>query len=286
MSLIAVGGSALLSTAITGGTIAAGAGLLGVGASLYEGNKAQQALSSAQQQQQALVSSLKYQPIDINQLATDAANQAATNAAASLALERSLQPAVAGTRANLASTVQSQLALGGKLSPDIANQVAEAARTQGGLSGAPAGPITAASIGTTANALQQQRIGNATSLLAANPLPVAGLDPGSLASEEVAQNTAQNQFNLAKAGVSSNLINSGANVAGAQAGLQSSQAASLLSLVKQFPSLLGGGAPTSTPTSGVSSLMPTGSLSLSQLTQGNLGVPNYSIGSPTTTGNL
>lgn len=205
--LVAVGVSAAVGTA--GAVIASDSS-----------RKALHAQQDALKSQQDLAASLKYEPIDLNKLQTDAATLAAKNATASLALERQLQPGVADTRAGLQTRVASELAQGGKLSPDVANQVATAARTAGSASGigGNAAGVTAALTGQTAQGLLQQRENNAFSLLSANPLPTAGLDPGSLASAEIANNSAYNQFNLAKAGVNSNLINSGAQIQGAAAG--------------------------------------------------------------------
>jgi hypothetical protein len=231
--------------------IAAAATVAQTANTISASRKAQSASNDALAGQRALVGDLKYQPIDIEKLKADTHEQAVTNATQSLALERALQPDVAATREGLAKTVSHDLSLGGKLSPDVMNQVARAARTTGSLSGAPAGPITAASIGSTAEALKQQRMGNAAQLLGQNQLQPAGLDPGTLASEQVAQNAAMNQFNLAKAGVGSNLVNSTANVAGSNAGLQSGIGGSIVNLIKALPGMIPGlgtgAAPSSKP---------------------------------------
>jgi hypothetical protein len=111
---------------------------------------------------------------------------------------------------------------------DIANKVASAARVAGGSSGGFGGTpgVTAATLGTTALGLLRDRQGAAAGLLAANPLPAAGLDPGALASLEVQQNASMNDFNAAKAGVQTNLLNSNAQqnagaIGGATNGLSS-----------------------------------------------------------------
>lgn len=219
--------------------ITAAASVAGVANSISAGRKAQSAARDAMAAQQQLQANLKYQPIDLDNLRTQVQQQAISNATQSLALERELSPDVAATRQMVAERVRSDLGLGGQLSPDVANQVARAARTAGSLSGAPAGPLTAAQIGTTAESLRQQRLANAAGLLSANPLQQVGIDPGTLASEMVAQNAAMNQFNLAKAGISSNLIQSGAqNVAGA-AGLQAGINANLLNKVPGILSQIG-----------------------------------------------
>ena len=239
MSFVSLG-TAITAGALTGGAaaaagVAASGAVLGAGTSLYNasqarvtGNKQADLAQQAVDKQRALLGSLKYEPIDIEKLKTEATANAISNARNSLALERELSPAVAATRAGLSEQISKDLALGGKLSPDIANQVARASRTMGALSGAPAGPLTAASIGTTAEALKQQRLANASGLLAANKLPVSGLDPGQIAALEAEQAMAMNQFNIAKAGGQANLINREAT---AQAGRLGTNAASDASLV-------------------------------------------------------
>lgn len=184
-----------------------------------------------------------YQPIDIAQLTKTAHDQAVQNATDSLALERSLQPGVADTRATLQQSIADQLKQGGNLPPDVANQVERAARVSSGTSGSLGGssvPLTAQLLGVSALGLLNQRQQNASNLLAANPLPAAGLDPGTLAGLEAQNNAAQNQFNLAKAGVQTNLINSQAQANAASGGVAASNYNSLLGLLtKQNPSTTG-----------------------------------------------
>lgn len=222
------------------GLIVAGVGMAAGAAIQADGSrKALHAQQDALKDQKALAAGLKYEPIDLDKLRAEAAQQAISNATNSLAIERQLQPDVAAARTGLAKSVNSELAKGGKVSADIANQVAAAGRTAGVASGVGgnAAPVTAALLGQTATGLLQQRQNNAASLLAGNPLPEGGLDPGAVASAEVAQNAAQNQFNLEKAGVNSNLIQSGANIQSAKAG---SDAAMYSSLVSGLSSLAGG----------------------------------------------
>lgn len=296
MSFVSLG-TALTAGALTGGAaaaagVAASGAVLGAGTSLYNasqarvtGNKQADLAQQAVDKQRALLGSLKYEPIDIEKLKTEATANAISNARNSLALERELSPAVAATRAGLSEQISKDLALGGKLSPDIANQVARASRTMGALSGAPAGPLTAASIGTTAEALKQQRMGNASSLLAANKLPVSGLDPGAIAALEAQQNAAMNQFNIAKAGGQANLINSEAV---AQAGRLGTNAASDASLVSgltdalgKFGSIYAGLPRTATPPSGLlGSVTPSAPLNYT-LGSGGLGVGSTLSGIPT-----
>ena len=214
-------------------------------------------LSAEQQgiaQEQAILGGLNYQPIDIKQLQQQATAASIADATNSLALQRSLQPNVAASNDALAASVASQLKQGGNLSPDVANQVAEAARTSNGVSGATgnASPITAALIGQSSLGLLQQRQQAAEALSAANPAPSVGLSAQDIASATEANNNAENQFALAKAGASSNLINSGVQ---AQTSYNSGQAANLLQLTSLL-SLLGTRSPTS------STIQPTGSTTI------------------------
>lgn len=224
----------------TWGLVVAGVGLAASSVIQADGSrKAMHAQQDALKAQQGLVANLKYEPIDLDKLRAEAAEQAIANATNSLAIERQTQPEVAAVRSGLAKSVNSELAQGGKVSADIANQVSQAGRTAGMASGigGNSAPVTAALLGQTATGLLQQRQANAASLLAGNPLPEGGLDPGSLASAEIAQNAAQNQFNLEKAGASSNLIQSAGNIQAAKAG---SDAALYSSLASGLTSLAGG----------------------------------------------
>lgn len=211
---------------------AIGGAVIGLVGSAVMNNQAKKARDG----QQGLVDRLVYKPIDIEKIKADAAAAAAQNASASLELERSLQPDVAATRTNLSKSVSDQLKLGGRLPPDIANAVAQAARVAGGASGGFGGTpgATAATIGTTALGLINQRQGNANALLAANPLPVAGLDPGAVASLEIANNNAQNQFDLAKVGVQSNMINSNAQTNSAAIGAGTNALSGLVNLYARY----------------------------------------------------
>ena len=188
-----------------------GSAIIGAGSSMYGASQTRKATNQAIQAQKELAASLTYTPIDIDKLKAEATEQSIANAKASLQLEKQLTPDIASIRTTLPAQVSSELAMGGKLSPDIANQVASQARVIGGGAGTVASgfaPMTAALTGTTAQALKDSRQQKAASLLAANPLPTVGLDPGTLASLEAQNNAAMNQFNLEKAGISSNLINS------------------------------------------------------------------------------
>lgn len=165
--------------------------------------------SPLQQQTQA-VNNLNYQPIDIAALTKSAEEQAARNVESSIALEKKYAPGVAATRTGLQDQVAQNLAQGGNLPADVQTRVARNVGAQAGASGlsASSGPITAASLGLTSLDLQRQRMGDAGALLAQNPLPTAGLDPGSIADLNVANSNAANQFNLSKIGAQANLANS------------------------------------------------------------------------------
>jgi len=209
-------------------------GLAGTAAGVISGQDAARKQQHAVQDAQKIAQETQYQPIDIAKLTQAAHEQAVQNATDSLALERSLQPDVADTRANLAKSVSDQLSLGGALPADVANLVTRNARVTGGAAGALGGasvPLTAQMLGVSSLSLLNQRQNNAANLLSANPLPVAGLDPGTLASLEVNQNAAQNQFNLAKAGINTNLVNSAAQAGAAQTGANASGINSILSFL-------------------------------------------------------
>jgi len=221
---------------VVGSLITAG---VGAAVSSDQSRKASHAVSDAAK----IADSVTYQPIDIAQLTKTAHDQAVQNATQSLDLERQLQPGVASTRQALQQSISDQLKQGGNLPPDVVNQVTRAARVESGTSGTLGGssvPLTAQLLGVSALGLLNQRQQNASNLLAANPLPVSGLDPGTLASLEAQNNAAQNQFNLAKAGVQTNLVNSQAQANAASGGVAASNYNSLLGLLtKQNPSSSG-----------------------------------------------
>jgi len=208
--------------------IGAAAGVFGAVSSADSSRKAINAQKDALKAQKDIAANLKYEPIDIENLKQQAQQQAVSNATQSLALERELSPEIAASRQMVAQRVQQDLALGGQLSPDVANQVARASRTTGALSGAPAGPLTAAQIGLTGEQLRQSRLAQGMGFLQQNKLPTAGLDPGALASLMASQNSALNQFNAAKAGVNANLAQSTGEV---NAGLAAQQGAATSGLL-------------------------------------------------------
>jgi hypothetical protein len=133
-----------------------------------------------------------------------------------------LQPDVSSTREELARQIREDLERGGNLPADVANQATMAARTIGARSGGGGAgvttPLTASLIGLNSQDLINQNQREAAQFLALNDLPIGGLDPGVLASIEVAQNTAMNQFNRDKAGVDSNLADSEAAARASQIG--------------------------------------------------------------------
>lgn len=241
MSFIAVGGTLLAGGAVTGGTIAAGAALTGVAGQIYGAKQQEKNANKLIDAQKQIAANLKYEPIDIEKLKAEATQQAIANATQSLALERQLQPDVAAARetnaaakAELSRQVNADLALGGNLSPDVANRVETAGRVIGAKSGigSPSTvPITASLLGLSSIDLINKRRADAAGLKDTQALPVAGLDPGALASLEVAQNAAQNQFNLEKAGVDSSLNQGVAAARSAQIGGQVGQISSLANLL-------------------------------------------------------
>jgi hypothetical protein len=83
---------------------------------------------------------------------------------------------------------------------------------QAGAGGFGAGPLTAAQLGLSSLSLRQQAQDRASALLASNPLPVSGLDPGALASAAINQNQQANQFDLSKVGAQANLTQSQGNI--------------------------------------------------------------------------
>lgn len=240
MSFIAVGGTLIAGGTIGAGTIAAGAALTGVAGQIYGDTQKAKATNNLVNSQKQLAANLKYEPIDIEKLKTDATNQAIANATQSLALERQLQPDVAKARetnaaakAELSRQVNSDLALGGNLPPDLANSVTAAGRVIGDRSGGgnPNVPLTASLLGLSSLELLNQRRAAAANLTNTQPLPVAGLDPGALASLQVANNAANNQFNLEKAGVDSNINQGVAAARASQIGGQVGEISSLANLL-------------------------------------------------------
>lgn len=213
--------------------ISAGVAAAGTAATVISSQDAARKARNAVKDAQKIAGATEYQPIDIAELTRTANEQAIKNATDSLALERSLQPDVARARADLSKSVADQLAMGGNLPADVVNQVTNAARVTGGGSGtiSASAPLTAQRLGISALNLLNQRQNNAANLLAANPLPSTGLDPGTVASLTAQENAAQNQFNLAKAGINTNLVQSMGQANAAQSGVNASNFASLMNLL-------------------------------------------------------
>lgn len=251
--------------------ITAAASVAGTASAISAQRKAAAAQKDALARQGEIAGGTRYAPIDLENLKEQTRQQAITNATQSLALERELRPDVAATRQMVAERVRSDLSLGGMLSPDVANQVARAARTMGASSGAPAGPLTAAQIGLTAEGLRAARLGQANELLRANPLMPAGLDPGTLASAIVAQSGAMNTFNMEKAGLDARLAQSAGQVG---AGLAAGQHSTNMGILQSIPGILGqiSNLPSFQPRTGLGSI-PMSDISTSQIG----GLQNYSI---------
>jgi hypothetical protein len=179
-------------------------------ASSPAGASPQQAQNAILAGQASNVNNLSYVPIDTKAIAAEATQQAAQNAAQSLALEQQLSPGVASTRSGVQNQIAANVALGGNLPADVVNQISRSVGAQAGSSGllGSQAPLTAATLGTSALALQAQRLAQGQQLLAANQPPVAGLDPGALASATIANQNAANNFALQKLGAQGNIANS------------------------------------------------------------------------------
>lgn len=211
-----------------------GVAAVSVGTSIYSSQQQKKAANKALDAQRGIAADLKYEPIDIEKLKTEATAAAIENATNSLAIERQLQPEVADTRTELARQINADLKLGGELPTDVVQRVTQAGRTIGARSGVGSGgttPLTASLIGLSSMDLINKRRLDAMNLLSSNPLPTSGLDPGALASAEVADNAAYNQFNLEKSGVASSLADSEARARTAQIGGQVGTVSSLANLL-------------------------------------------------------
>jgi hypothetical protein len=189
----------------------------GIGGAVISADSSRKALHGQQDAlaaQQAKLDNLSYTPIDIEQIKSTASQQAQDNIAQSIALEKQYSPGVAASREGLQTQIAAELKQGGNLSADARNAIASSGLAGAGASGIPGAgmPMTAARLGTSAQDLINQRQAKASSLLGANQLPTSGIDPGSLASLLVANNTQANNFDLAKAGANMNLTNSNLQV--------------------------------------------------------------------------
>lgn len=206
--------------------VAAGAGVLAAGAIGSTVVQKQGSDKAARTVRQGLAS---YEMIDLNELQNNAIATARQNAVNSMALEKELTPDIARTRSTLSNQVANELELGGKLSPDVVNQVTAAAQGQANSAGlyGGGGPITAAMLGLTAMDVAQKRKANAASLLAANPMQQVGLSPEALASISVQDQTNLNQAKL--------------NASGVQAQFQAANAANIAKTIFSATSTIGGG---------------------------------------------
>lgn len=224
----------------TGLWVGVGTAVLSAGTAVYSAEQQKKLQNKALDAQKGIAADVEYKPIDIEKLKADATANAIANATASLAIERQLQPDVSATREELAKQIRGDLERGGQLSTDTANQVTQAGRVIGARSGAGSGsttPLTAALIGLKSTDLINERRKAASNFLSGIDLPVAGLDPGQIASLEVANNAANNQFNLEKQGVASTLANSEAAAAASQLGSQVGLINSLGGAVKNIGSI-------------------------------------------------
>ena len=205
--------------------VAAGAGVVAAGAVGSAVAQKQGSDKAARTVRQGLAS---YEMIDLNELQNNAIATARQNAVNSMALEKELTPDIARTRSTLSNQVANELELGGKLSPDVVNQVTAAAQGQANSAGlyGGGGPITAAMLGLTAMDVAQKRKANAASLLAANPMQQVGLSPEALASISVQDQTNLNQAKL--------------NAAGVQAQFQAANAANIAKTISSATSTIGG----------------------------------------------
>ena len=206
--------------------VAAGAGVLAAGAIGSSVVQKQGADKAARTVRQGLAS---YEMIDLNELQNNAIATARQNAVNSMALEKELTPDIARTRSTLSNQVANELELGGKLSPDVVNQVTAAAQGQANSAGlyGGGGPITAAMLGLTAMDVAQKRKANAASLLAANPMQQVGLSPEALASISVQDQTNLNQAKL--------------NASGVQAQFQAANASNIARTISSATGTIAGG---------------------------------------------
>lgn len=161
-------------------------------------------------QEAGAINALQYTPLDLTALQQTAEQDAAQNVAGSLALQQQYQPGVFSSNNSVQNLVASNIANPGNIPADVQAQVQREAGGQAGASGllGSNAPYTAATLGNTALNLTNQRIQQSEQLSAANPSPVSGLNPASLAGYATAQNNAQNQFGLSKLQAQQNLGNS------------------------------------------------------------------------------
>ena len=112
--------------------------------------------ANAQRKSSELVNQQQYKPIDLEALQKQAQGYAQQNLEKSIALERQYMPDVSAARFGVQKQVAQDLARGGNLPPDVANQVTRASMAQAGSGGFGAGPLTAAQLGLTSMDLRNQ----------------------------------------------------------------------------------------------------------------------------------
>ena len=191
MSFIVVGGTLIAGGTVGAGVIAGGA----LAASAIGGGIMSKNAASANAKN---IANLQYKPIDLQALQEQAQVNAKENLVKSIELEKQYMPDLSAARFGVQKQVAEDLSRGGQLPVDVQNAVTRSAMTSAGAGGFGAGPLTAAQLGLTSYDIRNQNQAKAASLAAATPLPTSGLDPGSLASAAIGQNTAQNQFNVDK----------------------------------------------------------------------------------------
>jgi hypothetical protein len=172
----------------------------------------------------------KFERIDLAKLQADARATALDNIKVSKATEQQYNPDLAESRGVLQKQTNDLLKmgggqqatqrliddfnLGGQLPIEVQNQITAAAGGRAAGSGGPLGAVTARDIGQSALALRDKRTqdlltsynaraNQAGAVQAANPEPIVGLDPGTLAGISVADTTALNNYNQVAAQIRS-----------------------------------------------------------------------------------
>jgi len=156
---------------------------------------------------------------EVDRLQTMAPREAVINALKSAEMEKLLTPEVAGVRVNLAKQAAQDFSAGPSkelsnlwLKQGLADAIATGAKSDSGFA------RSAIADSTRASYLQDRREqqDRAARFLSANPMPAAGLDPGSIASAMTGVNTANaNARDAYKAQVLNILGNNAANVTNA-----------------------------------------------------------------------
>lgn len=128
------------------------------------------------------------------------------NALESRKLQAEMDPYVAKTRALLQEQVYKNLELGERMTPEMQRAIVGTALSNAGSAGIGFGSgaargLTGASVGWKMNELGQQRRAEASGLLAANPEPQIGIDPGELVGLNVRNLDTRNAYNQQLAGI-------------------------------------------------------------------------------------